>query len=149
MQLHFVVNNSEISTLFVVELLPLRICPQLISMNSQSLKNKCNPAMHTPKKNWRTCCNNLELFCFFSTPFFLQNGYVEEGCLQKGRSHVLIYKNVEFVWGLAFCSWLQHAKKMAKENRISSKHWYTKSSLQFDRTRVSEKRQGPTINNWL
>ena len=31
MQLHVVVNNSEISTLFVVELFPLRICQQALS----------------------------------------------------------------------------------------------------------------------
>ena len=117
MQHHFVVNNSEISTLFVVELLPLRICQQLISMNHKVWKNKCNPAMQTKKIGdpaatywYNLSLNKLELFCFFcSTLFFLQNGSVEERCLQKERSHVLIYNMLNFCVGLPFCSCLQHA----------------------------------------
>ena len=100
-QLHFVVNNSEISTLFVVEHTGTASSQNLsaIDLNeSQSLKNKCNPAMQTKKIGepavtywYNLSLNKLELFCFFSARFFLQNWSVEARCLQKERSCFDLY----------------------------------------------------------
>ena len=118
---------------------------------ANSLKNKCNPAMHT-KKNWRTCCNILvqsepqqagALVFFFPTLFFLQNGYVEEE-----RSHVLIYNMLNFcgAWHFVVVYSTPAPKEWLRKTGFSSKHWYTKSSLQFEQgslkkgeTRVSKK----------
>ena len=100
----------------LVELPPLRICQQLISMNHKVWKINaillCKPKKlenllsHTGTI-WAS--TSWSSFVFFSTLFFLQNWSVEERCLQKERSHVLIYNMLQFCGGLPFCSCFKQA----------------------------------------